>query len=579
MKKLVAHLGGAAVLFCALSTPQVFAQAGRENPESTIAVVEKQSVKAKKFMLAAANPLAVEAGYKVLEKGGAAIDAAIAVQAMLTLVEPQSSGIGGGAFMLHFDGQQLTTFDGRETAPQAATPDLFLDKHGKPVRWIDAVVGGRSVGTPGVLKALYMAHQKHGKLPWASLFEDAIATAEKGFIVSPRLARLVAMEMNPGLKKMPRAAAYFFPGGKPIQAGDRLKNPEYAASLRKIAKQGISAFYQGELAKEIVKAVQNAHIAPGRLSLDDMKNYQAKQRPAICAPYHEYKVCSMGPPSSGGIAVLQILRLLEPYQLDLKDEVKTWHLFTQASRLAYADRNRYVADSDFVPVPIQGLLNPEYLAGRRSLISNKQDMGLATPGTPPQALALADDNAIERPNTSHMSIVDKYGNAISMTTSIEMGFGSTLMVGGFLLNNQLTDFSLDPRRDGKWVANRVEGGKRPRSSMSPVMVFDKSGKVHAVVGSPGGSRIINYVAQTLIGVLDADLDIQEAINYPRITNRNRVTTLEKSDMADKLKAQLEKLGHKVSVRDLNSGLHGIVRDGEYWVGGADPRREGIAKGQ
>lgn len=551
-------------------------------PEAATGVVKKQTVINQRAMVVAANPYASDAGLNILKQGGSAIDAAIAVQLVLTLVEPQSSGIGGGAFMLHWDNTagKLTTFDGRETAPAAATSDMFLGKDGRAISWIKAVVGGRSVGVPGVLAGLKKAHDQHGKLPWAVLFDDAIKLAEQGFIVSPRLEKLVAMEFNPGITQLETIKSYFFPDGKAVKAGQRLKNPKLAAVYRSIAKEGIDVFYQGWVAKKIVDAVQNSTIAPGRLTLADMKNYQAKEQPAVCGPYRQYQVCGMAPPSSGGVAIIQILGQLEQFdmaKLSITDVAFT-HLFTQSSRLAFADRDHYIADSSFVNVPTQGLIAKDYMAKRSGLINVDKDMGKAVAGVPAGALVQADDNAFELPSTSHFSIVDKAGNAISMTTSVEMGFGSAVMVEGFILNNQLTDFSLDPKINGEWVANRLEPGKRPRSSMAPMMVFNQDKSLKLILGSPGGSRIINYVAQTMIAILDWKLDPQSAVSLPHITNRNKVTTLEKGTDLVKLKSELEAKGHKVMVRDLNSGIHAIELSNGYLHGGADPRREGKAVG-
>ncbi|MGL1958644.1 MAG: gamma-glutamyltransferase [Colwellia sp.] len=575
-------------LFILLAHSQLFAtQLNTKNrevrePEAATGLMVKQAVTGKEFMVVAANPYASKAGFAILKKGGSAIDAAIAVQLMLTLVEPQSSGIGGGAFILHWDNKQqkLTTFDGRETAPQSVTSDHFV-KMGKPLRWIDAVVGGRSVGVPGLLSALKKAHAQYGELPWQDLFVDVIALAEQGFVVSKRLEKLLAINFNPGIHKLPEINQYFFPNGKSVQAGDILVNKKLAAAYRSIAKEGIEVFYQGWLAKKIVDKVQNSAIAPGLLTLTDMAKYQAKERAAVCGTYKKYNVCGMAPPSSGGIAVIQILAQLQDFNLSQyqANDLDALHLITQSSRLAFADRNRYVADADFISVPVSGLLDKRYLASRAKLINANIDMGKAVAGTPQNALAQADDSAIERPSTSHISIIDKQGNAISMTSSVENGFGSALMVEGFILNNQLTDFSLAPRKEGKWVANRIEPNKRPRSSMAPMMVFNQDNSLKLIVGSPGGSRIINYVAQTIIGVLDWHLDPQAAINLPKITNRNDVTTLERGTKITRLKNQLEAKGHKVQVRDLNSGLHAIEVTKYGLIGGADPRREGLVIAQ
>ena len=552
-------------------------------PEAATGFTKKQKQIADEYMIAAANPYAVKAGKLMLDKGGSAIDAAIATQLVLTLVEPQSSGIGGGAFILHYDKSQnsLISLDGRETAPGKATSGLFLDENGKAAPWIKAVVGGRSVGVPGILHAFDKAYKDHGKLAWADLFEPAIELAEQGFIVSPRLNMLLSKKLNPGLTQLPEAKAYFYPDDQPLSVGSIRKNPKLAALYKNISKHGISAFYTGQHAQNMVDAVQTSKIAPGLLSLSDLENYQSKYRDAICTSYHAYKVCSMAPPSSGGVAVLQILKLLEGKKLSQyqPNDPKALHLFTQASRLAFADRNHYVADPDFVTVPTDALLDDTYLAERAKLISDKDNHKVPVGKPLNGALSYAEDNSYELPSTTHVSIVDKEGNAISMTSSIEMAFGSTVMVDGYLLNNQLTDFALSPKKNGQWRANRVEANKRPRSSMSPVMVFNKDGSLRLVVGSPGGSRIINYVAQTVIGVLDWQLDIQSAINLPKVTNRNKVTTLEKGTELEKHQGYFESLGHKVFIRDLNSGLHGIELVGGRLVGGADPRREGIVLGE
>lgn len=551
-------------------------------PEAATGLTQKQVVIGSKHMVASANPYASQAGFNILEKGGSAIDAAIAVQLVLTITEPQSSGIGGGAFILHWNKalKQLETFDGRETAPKAATADMFMNVNGQPKKWIEAVVGGNSVGVPGVLHAMKTVHEKYGKLSWDSLFEDAIDLAENGFIVSPRLAKLVGMRFNPGITKIPSTYNYFFPGGKAIKAGDTLKNPELAKVYKSIAKEGIEVFYNGWIAEDIIEAVQHSPIAPGRLIKEDMASYKTRQREAVCGAYKDYNVCGMAPPSSGGVAVIQILAQLERFNLDKLSPVslETVHLFSQSSRLAFADRNKYIADSDYVTVPTDKLIEPSYLLNRSDLINTEKDMGQALAGNFDK-LAYAKDNAIERPSTSHISIVDSEGNAISMTSSVEMGFGSAVMVNGFILNNQLTDFSLSPEKEGQLVANRVEPNKRPRSSMAPMMVFNKDGSLKLTIGSPGGSRIINYVAQSILAILDNNLDPQQAINLPRFTNRNKFTTLEKGTEVVALKPQLESMGHNVMVRDLNSGIQAIEVRGKQLFGGADPRREGkvIAK--
>ena len=556
----------------------------RAVPEAFTGLNYQKAAFGKKAMVSAANPHAVNAGVEMLKRGGNAIDAAIAIQLVLTLVEPQSSGIGGGAFLLWFDGEskKITTFDGREKAPSAATPELFLDKDGNPISWIDAVIGGRSVGVPGLLKMMEQVHKEKGLLPWQELFKPAIKLAESGFVVSPRLSKLVAMKMNPGLAKLSPAKEYFFPAGRAIKEGETITNVPYAKTLRLIAAKGTDAFYRGEIAQNIVNAVQNSEVAPGLLSLKDMNNYSAVEREPVCidyqAPVDEYQVCSMGPPSSGGITVLQILKLLEPYKLERYEvqSLETVHLYSQAAKLAFADRDKYMADSDFVYVPSKTLLSDVYTKGRRESISLTSDMGKAMPGKASDTL-VASNVSVEQPNTSHISIIDEFGNAISMTSSIEMGFGSTVMVDGFLLNNQLTDFSLRPKVNGMPVANRVEGNKRPRSSMTPVFVL-KGGEIYAVIGSPGGSRIINYVGYALVGMLDYGLDLQTIVEMPRISNRNGTTTLEKTSNMAVLAEGLRKMGHKVSLRNLTSGIHAIQKTEKGWQGAADPRREGTAVG-
>jgi len=552
-------------------------------PEASTGLTKNKAVYGQEFMVVAANPYASKVGFKILKQGGSAVDAAIAVQLVLGLVEPQSSGIGGGSFLLHWDNThgEMTSFDGRETAPKGATSELFLAKTGKPLKWIDAVVGGRSVGVPGVLASFKKAHDLYGNLPWFMLFEEAIELAENGFIVSPRLEKLLGMDFNPGIYKLPEINQYFFPKGRSVKAGDLLVNKKLAKVYRSIAKEGIEAFYQGWIAAKIVEKVRGAVIAPGLLTMEDMSAYKAAQRDVVCGQYRRFNICGMAPPSSGGIAVIQTLAQLQAFDLakEQPNSVQATHLISQSSRLAFADRNRYIADEDFVSVPVAGLLASDYLALRTKLIDTNHDMGKAQAGLPFGALKQSDDSAIERPSTSHISIVDGFGNAVSMTSSLENGFGSALMVEGFILNNQLTDFSLTPKENGHWVANRVQANKRPRSSMAPMMVFNNDKSLKLVVGSPGGSRIINYVTQTIIGVLDWQLNPQQAINLPKVTNRNKVTTLERGTSAENLKSALEAKGHTVKIQDLNSGLHAIEVTKNGLVGGADPRREGLVLAQ
>ncbi|MFT4607083.1 MAG: gamma-glutamyltranspeptidase/glutathione hydrolase [Gammaproteobacteria bacterium] len=565
-----------------LISTTLFAKEARY-PEFGNGRVEQKLVKSKEYMVSSANPYASEAGMRMLTKGGSAIDAAIAVQMVLNLVEPESSGIGGGAFALYWDKatKSLQSFDGREKAPMAADGKLFQQDN-KNMNWWEALAGGRAVGVPGVVAMMEKVHRQHGKLPWAELFEDAIKLSEDGFEVSPKLAASIAKGTNPALGRYETTWNYFFPDGKPLQAGVMKKNPELAMTFRRIALLGSTGFYKGQIALDIVNAARNtAADNPGLITIDDMVAYEAIERPPVCAPYKNHKICGMGPPTSGGMTVIQILKLLEGKNLSQYGPLspEAVHLFAQAGKLAYADRAKYMADADFVDVPVEGLIDTDYLSERAKLIG-LEDMGKATPGIPPNADAnWLVSKSPEQTSTTHFSIVDKEGNGFSMTSSIEMAFGSTVMVHGFLLNNQLTDFSFSEEKDGVLIANRVQPGKRPRSSMSPFMVFDENDNLSMVIGSPGGSRIINYVAKTMLAVLEWDMDIQSAISLPHFVNRNGGTDLEKDTDAAKLKEALEALGHKVSVRDLNSGLHGIIINSEGLQGGADPRRVGRAIGQ
>jgi len=571
-------------------------------PESATGYrTDLQTRHASRHMAAAANPLAAEAGREMLRQGGSAIDAAIAMQAVLTLVEPQSSGIGGGALIVLWDGKAVRTFDGRETAPAGATEKLFLQADGKPMAFTPAQIGGRSVGTPGVLRALELAHRKHGRLPWAKLFEPAIKLAEQGFAISPRLHLLIASDSS--MRSSPDMVAYFLNAdGSPKAAGTLLKNPALAAVLKRIANEGPDALYKGAIAQEIVTKVQG-HANPGSLSLNDLQGYQAKERAPLCTDYKRWQVCGMPPPSSGGIAVAQILGTLQA--LETRDPrfalaplkpVKTQkpagtepapeavHLIAEAERLAYADRAQYVADADFVPVPVKGLVDPTYLASRAALIGDRS-MGVAKPGTPPGIkVAYAPDRSPLRISTSQVVAVDDQGGAVSMTTTIESAFGSHVMVQGFLLNNEMTDFSFIPEENGQKVANRVEPGKRPRSSMAPTLIFDRqSGEFLATLGSPGGSQIIEYVAKSTIGLLDWNLDPQAAINLPNFGSRNGPTELEQGQFSAELIQALKDKGHSVSEIDMTSGTQAIVRvkdaqGNASLAGGADPRREGEALG-
>lgn len=556
---------------------------------------------AERHMAAAANPLAAEAGREMLRQGGSAIDAAIAMQAVLTLVEPQSSGIGGGAFIMLWDGKNVHAYDGRETAPAGATERLFLKADGTPMAFPEAQIGGRSVGTPGVLRALQMAHQKTGHLQWAKLFEPAIRLSEQGFAISPRLHALIAADRY--IPQSPEMAAYFLNAdGSPKATGTLLKNPALAAVFKRIAKEGPDALYHGPIADEIARKVQGNRNA-GSLSQADLKGYTAKERTPLCTDYKQYRVCGMPPPSSGGIAVAQILGTLQAVEArdprlaiatmqplksaspaGLEPTAEAVHLIAEAGRLAFADRALYVADSDFTPVPVAGLVAPNYLAQRATLVGERS-MGIAKPGTPAGIqVAYAPDRSPLRISTSQVVAVDDQGGAVSMTTTVEAAFGSHVMVQGFLLNNQMTDFSFIPQENGQPVANRVEPGKRPRSAMAPTLVFDRqSGELLATVGSPGGSQIIEYVSKSLVAMLDWNLDPQAAISLPNFGSRNGATELEAGLFSPALKQALRDKGHALSEIDMTSGIQAIVRtrDAQGKVtlsGGADPRREGEAVG-
>ena len=530
-------------------------------------------------MIAAANPLAAEAGREILRAGGSAVDAAIAAQLVLNLVEPQSSGIGGGAFLLHYAGDSgaMVAYDGRETAPAVATPDLFMTADGTPMGFWEAVVGGRSVGVPGLLRMLELAHQDHGRLPWARLFEPAIRLADEGFAISPRLHALVSRDRF--LNGTPDAAAYFYAAdGRPKPIGTPLRNPAFAATLRAIATGGADAFYEGTIARDLVAAVAAVPGNPGLLSLPDMAGYRAKRRDVICAPYRVWRVCGMPPPTSGGITLLQILGMLEPFDLASLEpaSAEAVHLVAEASRLAFADRGRYLADADFVDVPVAALLDRDYLTRRAATIRGDRVIDDAAPGLGERQASMPAQE--EPPSTTHLVVVDDEGNTVSMTSSIENAFGSRLMVRGFLLNNQLTDFSFRPEAEGRPVANRVEAGKRPRSSMAPTLVLGPDGRLLMAVGSPGGSSIIGYVAKTVVATLDWQLDLQAAVNLPHFVNRNGPTDLERGTALMSLVRDLEARGHSLRFREMTSGLHAIRITPQGLEGAADPRREGVALG-
>lgn len=550
---------------------------------------------AHRHMVAAAHPLAAEAGLHMLRAGGSAVDAGIAVQMVLTLVEPQSSGIGGGVFIVHHDGRRVQTIDGRETAPAAATPALFM-QDGRPMPFMEGVVGGRSVGVPGTLRALELAHRQHGRLPWKTLFEPAIALAEGGFAVSPRLAAFLREPaIAASLQRDAEAAAYFYDAqGRPREAGHVLRNPALAQVLRRVAHEGAAVMHEGTLARAIVARVRGHASNPGVLDEADLAAYQPKEREPLCFEYRVWRVCGMGPPSSGTLVLAQALGMLRGRDLaahapqgerpHVQLHPQAVHWLTEAYRLAYADRDRYVADPDFVPLPggdARALLADGYLAQRGALIGERS-LRRAQAGDPLAGAktSLADDRSPEWPSTSHVSVVDGHGNALSMTMTIEHLFGSRLMVQGFMLNNELTDFSFVPEQAGVPVANRVQGGKRPRSSMTPLLVFDRaSGQLLMSLGSPGGPFIPTYVGKTLVGVLDWQLPLQQAMALPHFGSRNGPTELEQRPDVQALAQALRERGHEVRLFKANSGLNGVQRVPGGWAGGTDPRGEGAVRGE
>lgn len=597
-RRLAFALIVAALAACTVGAPRALDATDAQSlqPEAPSGFSPKPGWSAKRFAVAAANPLATEAGYQVLKAGGSAIDAAVAVQMVLTLVEPQSSGIGGGAFILHWDGERVEAFDGRETAPAAADDRLFLQADGRPMPFAQAVVGGRAVGVPGVVRVLEVAHARHGKLPWARLFEPAIAMAEQGFAVSPRLHELLQVEHASRLQ--PQASAFYYDAeGRAWPIGHRLKNPALAAVLRAIAQRGSDAFYRGPIAQDLVRRVQSFPDNPGRISEADLASYQPKLRAALCDDWKgRWRVCGFPPPSSGHLALMQMLKLLEfspavnaPLQGGLPSAA--WlHLYTEAARLAFADRNLYVADPDFVSPPAGrwgSLLDDAYLRQRARAIG-PSSMRSARPGAPgPDRAVYAPQPEQPEYGTSHISIVDAQGRAIAMTTTIEAMWGSRILAdggtglpGGYLLNNQLTDFSLAPAdADGRPIANRVQPGKRPRSSMTPTLVFDRGdGRLLLSAGSPGGALIIHYTAKALIACLDWGLDAQQAVALPNFGSLNGPTLLERGRFPAVTIDALRARGHLVQEIDMTSGLQVLQRTPEGWFGGADPRREGIVAG-
>ena len=539
-----------------------------------------ESVVGNDWMIVTANPHATNIGAAILRADGTAADAMVAAQAVLGLVEPQSSGMGGGGFLVWYDSKsgELTTLDGRETAPLSSNDRLFQNHNGEPLKFWDAVIGGRSVGVPGMPALLELAHSKWGKLPWADLFKQATALAEHGFIVSDRLSGLLEHEYT-RMSSSIKAKSYFFPKGQPLAQGEVLINREYATLMRQLAGHGSDIFYFGSIADAIVSTVRENKQNPGLLNHEDLANYAVKERPALCTKFRSYDVCGMGPPSSGAIGVGQILGMINKFPKGKIRDPQTLRLIGDATRLAFADRGRYVADDDFVNVPAKELVGDQYLSKRASLLNGQNSISFVTAGEPIASIShrWAPDLSIERPSTTHLSIIDAYGNALSLTSSIENAFGSRLMTNGFLLNNQLTDFSFKSSANGTPIANRVEGGKRPRSSMAPTIVLE-DGELVLVLGSPGGSRIIPYVSNTIVAILDWGLDVQEAVSQPHAVNRFGVYEIEKGTSLTGLKNWLRDLGYETRERPLSSGLNVILKKDGKLHGGSDPRREGIAIG-
>jgi gamma-glutamyltranspeptidase/glutathione hydrolase len=557
-----------------------------DQPERETTSVSKAGWTFARQAVVAANPYAAEAGARVLAAGGSAVDAAIAVQAVLTLVEPQSSGIGGGAFLLSWDGEHLEAWDGRETAPAAADPRMFLDASGAPLPFAQAVVGGLSVGVPGVMRMLEAAHAAHGKRPWAPLFEDAVRLADEGFVVSPRLNAL--LEADPHLRAQPPPPPlYYQADGRAVAIGTLLRNPALAETFRLLARSGAAALHEGPIAQAVVDRVRHHPSNPGRMSAADLSGYRPVKRAAVCADIDAWRICGMPPPSSGGIAVLQILSILSrvpPGLTGASGEVDAMHRTLEAGRLAFADRAQFVADPAFVEPPAGdwgALVAPAYLAARAALVGPRA-MTRVEAGVPAGAghHTTAADPTAAMTGTSHFSIVDTFGGAVSMTTSVEDAFGARTMVRGFLLNNQLTDFSFVPERDGRPVANRVEPGKRPRSSMSPTMVFDRaSGRLQMVTGSPGGAPIIHYTARSVWGALWERQPLQAVLDAPNVVTTGGPAILEAGRFGTEALEALRALGHTVEQRPLPSGIHALVRVDGGWQAAADPRREGVASGE
>jgi gamma-glutamyltranspeptidase/glutathione hydrolase len=571
-------------IFIAFARP-VLPQQAELAPEIATGSRFRPVVRAREFMVVTAHEAATKAGHEIIAAGGNAIDAMVAVQAVLGLVEPQSSGLGGGAFLLYYDAAtgKLISLDGRETAPLAATPGYFFGADGAPKNFEVASQGGRAVGTPGTVALMAEAHRRFGVLPWEQVLLPAIRLAREGFTISPRLAESISA-MAEDLFPFPDTRAYFMTEeAVPLFAGTIVRNLEYAETLERIARDGARAFYEGDIANDIVAAVAGSPVEPGILRQEDLAAYRAVERDPLCFAYRKWRICGMGPPSSAGHTLAQIFAMIEPMDLAAANDndPEAWRRIGDATRLAFADRDRFIADPDFAPAP-RSLLDPAYLAGRAALLDGDRalDADVVRAGEPPddRTHRLGDDLSAEVPSTSHFVIVDKAGNVVSMTTSIEKSFGSGLMVRGFLLNSELTDFSFLPERDGAIVANRVEGGKRPRSSMAPTIVFEDGAPVLAI-GATGGSRIIPFVATKLVRILDWNEPLDEALAAPHLVNRYGTYELEAGTAALQLSPGLQAIGYPVRETELDSGMHAIRIGPDGLVGAVDPRREGVASGR
>jgi len=541
------------------------------------AVASSPATARSQAIASSADPRATAAGAEILSKGGSAADATMAMMLALTVVEPQSSGIGGGGFLVHYDaeGGKISTINGRETAPAAATPQRFTDANGKPIPFLQAFPGGKSVGVPGNIRLMAEAHRKWGKLKWAEIFKPAIRLADKGFVVNRTLESRLAM-IQRLWPQFETARSIYWVDGKPAKAGMTLRNPELAKTLRLIAKKGPDAFYTGAIANSIVDTVNKSVVAPGDMTLADLAAYKAVEQNAVCAPYRVYVICGMAPPSSGATTVIQILGTLERFDMKAlgKDDPKSWFLIGQAMQLAYADREKYLGDASFVQVPVTGLIDKAYLAERSALIDPSKARADYPAGNPPGAMPRTAAISGEVAGTTHFSAVDAKGSIANMTSTIEGPFGSQLIAGGFFLNNELTDFTFAPEKDGAPVANRVEGGKRPLSSMAPTIVFNREGKPVLALGSAGGKRIIMHVTKTLVGVLDFGLPLKEAIALPNIYFGGGALLVEENTTLATMAQQLANFGQPVKPEDLGSKVNGLQLIDGQWTGAADPRSEG-----